>query len=218
VIFQFEEIFVKPLASLAGYFLLILGVMWLIYGIYEAKRRGSVKKRKVPDYDFDITKFLKILTYLGFLVGIFSIICGVGGLMYDIPPSGNFQGGEVSIFTSSLLIILGIFTLLKPMNDLPIASVLGLLAGTAIIAILVIAIPSEVYIVLDLVIDARLFFIILFIIIFALVALTAKFYIGGLMKISKVISWPPIAFIIAGFCFLQGFLVLVMGVSIGYLF
>jgi len=218
LIFQLKEVLLIPLGRMAGYFLLILGVIWLVYGVYEAKRRGSVKKRKVEDWDFDITKFLKALTYLGILVGVFCILSGVGGLMYNVPPSARFQSGEVSIFTSVALIILGILTFLKPMNDLPIASIVGILAASAITAILVMVLPAQVYEVLNIFIDAKIFFIILFIIIFAIVALTAKFYVGGLMKISKVISWPPIAFIVAGFCFLQGFLVLVIGVSIGYLF
>jgi len=51
-------------------------------------------------------------------------------------------------------------------------------------------------------------------VVFAIVALTVKFYIGSLMAISKAISWPPLAFIIAVFCLLQGFLLLVIGVSI----
>lgn len=218
MILQFKELFLIPLANMAGFFLLILGIIWLIYGVYEAKRRGSVKKRKIEDWDFDVTKFLKILTYLGFIVGILCIISGVGGLMYNVPPSVAFVSGEVSIFTSALLIILGILTLLKPMNDLPIASVIGLLAGSSVVAIIVMALPAAAYEVIGLFMNPTVFFAILFIIIFAIVALTAKFYIGGLMKISKVISWPPIAFIVTGFCFLQGFLVLVLGISIGYLF
>ncbi len=203
---------------MAGFFLLILGIMWVIFGVYEAKRRGSVKKRKVEDWDMKVTKFLKVITYLGIVLGIFCIISGVSGLMYNLPPSIAFISGEVSIFTSAILIIFGILTLLKPINDLPIASLVGLLAGSAVVAVLVMIMPAEAYVVIGLFMNPTIFFIILFIIIFAIIALTAKFYIGLLMKISKFVSWPPIAFIVAGFCFLQGFLVLVLGVSIGYLF
>ena len=212
------QTFLELLGVMAGFFVLILGIMWLIFGIYEAKRRGSVKKRKTEDWDMTVTKFLKVLTYLGLVIGIFGLLSGVSGLMYNIPPSVVFICGEVSIFTSALLIILGILTLLKPLNDLPIPSVIGLLAGSAVVLILVIALPGAAYTVIGLFMNPTLFFIILFIIIFAIVALTAKFYVGALMKISKFLSWPPIAFILAGFCFLQGFLVLVLGVSIGYLF
>ena len=203
---------------MAGFFILILGIMWLIFGIYEAKRRGSVKKRKIEDWDMKVTKFLKVLTYLGIVIGVLALLSGVGGLMENVPPSINFISGEVSIFTSALLIIFGILTLLKPINDLPIASVVGLLAGSAVTLVLVMVMPTGAYTIIGVFMNPTVFFIILFIIIFAIVALTAKFYIGVLMKISKFISWPPIAFIVAGFCFLQGFLVLVFGVSIGYLF
>ena len=222
MIFQFKEVFLIPLAGMAGFMVLILGVMWLIYGVYEAKRRGSVKERKVEDWDFKITKFLKVLTYLGIVVGVLSLLCGVSGLLYNIPPSGPFayniiQAGGVpgpSVFTSVFLIILGILTFLKPMNDIPIASVVGLLAGAAVVAIVAMAIPGDAYTLIGIWINPTLFFVILFIIVFAIVALTAKFYIGTLMAISKIISWPFLALVIAGFCFLQAILLLGPGVSI----
>lgn len=204
----------RPLAEFAGFFLLVLGVMWMVYAIYETKRRGSFKKRKVEDWDFDITKLLKVLTYLGIIVGIFSLISGVGGLILDQPPSAAWTGTGKSVFTSAFLIIFGILTLLKPLNDLPITSVVGILLASIVVIIVASAIPTEVKEVIDVFIDYRLLLIIVFIIVFAIVALTVKFYIGALMSISKAISWPPLAFIIAVFCLLQGFLILVIGVSI----
>jgi len=217
MIFQFKEGFLIPLAEIAGFFVLILGAMWLIYGVYEAKRRGSVKERKIEDWDFKITKLFKVLTYLGFVVGVLSILSGVAGLMYNVPPSLAFQSEEVSIFTSVFLIIMGVLTFLKPMNDIPIASIVGLMAGSAVVAIIVMALPGEAYVIIGILMNPTLFFVILFIIVFAIVALTAKFYIGTLMSISKIISWPVIAFAVGGFCLVQAFLLLVVGVSItGY--
>ncbi|MHA1669181.1 MAG: hypothetical protein ACTSV5_01250 [Promethearchaeota archaeon] len=214
---DFTEAFLRPLTEFAGFFILILGVIWMIYAFYESKRRGSFKERKVEDWNFKITKFLKILTYLGFVVGIFSILCGVGGLILDQPPSVAYAANTqdaASIFTSAFLIILGILTFLKPINDLPITSVLGLLAATFVVIFVSLAIPDKAVQLIAVFIDPKLFLIILFIIVFAIVALTVKFYIGSLMAISKAISWPPLAFIIAVFCLLQGFLLLVIGVSI----
>ncbi|MFW9772362.1 MAG: hypothetical protein ACFFBY_05720 [Promethearchaeota archaeon] len=219
---NFVDNFFKPLGAFAGFFLLILGLMWLIYAIYETKRRGSFEKRKVEEWEHaEPTKFLKILTYFGFVVGVFSLLCGISGLMYNIAPSVAYisgTGDQVSIFTSAFLIIFGILTFLKPINDMPIASVLGLLAGSAVVLILIFVMPEEAYIIIGLAMNPKLFFIILFIVIFAIVALTTKFYIGGLMKISKGVSWPPIAFVISAFCILQGFLLLVVGVSITGIF
>ena len=112
--FDFTEGFLRPLAEFAGFFTLVLGVMWLVYAIYEAQRRGSVKKRKVEDWNFDVTKFLKFFTYFGIIIGILSILSGVGGLVLDQAPSVayafNTQPGK-SIFVSVFLIIVGIFTL-----------------------------------------------------------------------------------------------------------
>ena len=84
---DFTENFIRPLSKWGGFFFLILGIMWIIYALYETKRRGSFKKRKVQEWDFDVTKFLKGLTYIGFLVGIFSMMSGIGRLILDEPPS-----------------------------------------------------------------------------------------------------------------------------------
>ena len=207
----------RPLAEFAGFLILILGVMWLVYAFYETKRRGSFKERKVEDWNFDITKFLKVLTYLGIIVGVFSLISGIGGLILDQPPSVayalNTQPSK-SLFTSVFLIIVGVLTLLKPLNDLPISSVLGILLASIVVVILALAIPEEAVEVIAVFINPKLLLVIVFIVVFAIVALTVKFYIGALMAISKAISWPPLAFILGAFCLLQGFLLLVIGVSI----
>ena len=215
--FDFTDVFLRPLAEFAGFFTLILGVMWLVYAIYEAQRRGSVKKRKVEDWNFDVTKFLKFLTYFGIVIGILSILSGVGGLILDQAPSvayaNNTQDAK-SLFVSIFLIIAGVLTLLKPLNDLPISSVVGILLASVIVIVVWFAIPVEIFEIIEVLIDPRLLFGIIFIVIFAIVALTVKFYIGTLMAISKAISWPVLAFIVAVFCLLQGFLLLVVGVSI----
>lgn len=207
----------RPLAQFAGFFLLILGVMWMVYAIYETRRRGSFKERKVEDWNFKITKFLKFLTYLGIVVGVFSLISGVGGLILDQPPSvayANTTQDAKSVFTSAFLIIFGVLTLLKPLNDLPISSVIGILLATVVVVVVALAIPDQVVEVIAVFINPKLLLVIIFIIVFAIVALTVKFYIGALMTISKAISWPPLAFVIAVFCLLQGFLIIVIGVSI----
>lgn len=217
---DFTENLLKPLGKLGGFMMLILGIMWIIYAIYETKRRKSFKKRKIESWDFDVTKFLKVLTYLGFIVGLLSIISGVAGLMFNTPPSVAYElNSELgrNMFTSIFLIIFGVLTFLKPANDLPIASLIGVLAATGIVIILVLAIPDQLVQVIAVFVNPKIVLVILFVIIFAIVALTAKFYMSGFMAVSKIISWPPLAVIFAIFCFIQGFLLLVVGTSIsGY--
>ncbi|MBA7658933.1 hypothetical protein ES703_66896 [subsurface metagenome] len=219
--FDFTKNILKPLSQWGGFFLFLLGIIWIIYALYETKRRGSFKKRKVETWDFDVTKFLKILTYFGFIVGIFSILSGVGALILDVPPSTAYalKNPTVgrSLFTAIILIVFGIFTFLKPINDLPIASVIGLMVASLIVAIIALAIPEKFVEAIAVFIDPKILLVIIFIIIFAIIALTAKFYMSGVMAISKALSWPPLAFIVAAFCLIQGFLLLVVGVSIsGY--
>lgn len=219
--FDFTKNILKPLSQWGGFFLFLLGIIWIIYALYETKRRGSFKKRKVETWDFDVTKFLKVLTYFGFIVGIFSILSGVGALILDVPPSTAYalKNPTVgrSLFTAIILIVFGIFTFLKPINDLPIASVIGLMVASLIVAIIALAIPEKFVEAIAVFIDPKILLVIIFIIIFAIIALTAKFYMSGVMAISKALSWPPLAFIVAAFCLIQGFLLLVIGVSIsGY--
>ena len=218
---DFTDDFLKPLAEFGGLFMLILGIIWAIYVAYETKRRGSFKTRKSEDWEFKITKFLKGLTYLGFLVGLFTILTGAAELMFDRPPTNRYEDvteNAVNIFTALMLIILGILTFVKPGNDLPLASLFGLVAASAVIIIITLVLPPEVEQVIGAFINFRLFLFIVFIIIFALIALIIKFYTSGFMAVSKALSWPPLAVIVAAFCFLQAFLLLVFGVSISGVF
>jgi len=214
---DYTVVLFTPMAKLGALFLLLLGVIWIIYGVYEGKRRGSYKERKVEDWDFKITRFLKVLTYLGFLVGAICLISGVAQLILDVPPSiayANTVADHRNIFTAVILIVLGLFTFLKPLNDLPIASIVGLAVATITVIFVALMIPQKVKDVIGVFVDYRIVLVILFIIIFAITALVVKFYIGGLMGLSKIISWPPIAIGIAIFCFIQGFLLLAFGVSL----
>ena len=58
---------------------------------------------------FHLEKIKLIYLYLGFFVGLLSIVSGVSGLMFDIPPSvayANFEDSR-NLFTSIILIVFG---------------------------------------------------------------------------------------------------------------
>ncbi|HUW89450.1 MAG TPA: hypothetical protein VMV43_02925 [Candidatus Nanopelagicaceae bacterium] len=138
------------------------------------------------------------------------------GLILNIPPS--FKYGEITPqadhFTCIFLIVVGIAMFFKPVNDLPLSSILGLIAGSATAFILALLVPDTVRVLIAGWINPKLLLIIIFIIVTALVAFTAKFFIGVLQAISKFISWPPVAFVIMVFGFVQGILLWGFGISI----
>lgn len=205
-------------AGYAGFFLLLLGIMWFINASYEANRRESWRQLTgVDDWDFDITKVLRVMTYLGFIVGILCIIAGAVGLILNVAPSIAYAattGDERNVFTSVYLIIFGFFAFMKPLNDLPISSMVGLFVATVITLAIAFLIPDSAVELIEKVVNPKYVLIAIFIIIFIVVAGTIKFYTAGLMAASKFISWAPIAFIVAIISFVQAFMVLVMGTSL----
>ena len=207
-----------PFASLAGFWLLLLGIMWFINASYEANRRQSWRQLTgVDDWNFDLTKILRLMTYYGFVVGALCIIAGSLGLILNVAPSIAYStqtANERNIFTSIFLIIFGFFAFMKPLNDLPISSMIGLVVATGITLIVVILVPDSAVAFIGNYVNPKIILIVIFIIIFCVVAITVKFYTAGLMMASKFISWAPIAFIVCVISFIQAFLLLVMGTSL----
>jgi len=219
MIFQIE--FFNWVAQSAGVMVFISAFIALTWLGYERKRRGSFTRRKPSEGEektkLNLSSFLKILSYLGIVVGILDIWAGAMGLILDIPPSFRFAAiteNGADHFTCIFLIVIGIAMLFKPVNDMPLASIIGILAGSAAALALVLFVPDSAVEIIAYWINPKLGLIIVFIVVTAIVALTAKFYIGILQAISKFLSWPPIAFLIMMFCFVQGILLWGFGMSI----
>ena len=205
----------------AGIFVLISGVIALTWVGFESKRRGSFFKRKSEEgITAVVSKFLRIslriISYSGVIVGILCIWAGAMGLILDIPPS--FKYGDITPhadhFTCIFLIVVGIAMFFKPVNDLPLSSILGLIAASATVFILALIVPDSAVKWIAGWINPKLLLIIIFIIITALVAIVAKFFLRVPQAISKFLSWPPVAFLIMIFGFVQGILLLGFGISV----
>lgn len=211
--------FLTWVSESAGIFVLISGVIAFTWLGFERKRRGSFFKRK-SESESTISKsfrvILRIISYSGVIVGILNVWAGAMGLILDIPPS--FKYGDITPhadhFTCIFLIVVGIAMFFKPINDLPLSSILGLMAGSATVFILALLIPDSAVEFIAVWINPKLLLIIIFIIITAIVAITVKFYIGALQAISKFLSWPPVAFVIMVFGVVQGILLWGFGISI----
>jgi cbb3-type cytochrome oxidase subunit 3 len=220
MIFQITSFF-DWVAQSAGVMVFISAFIALTWLGYERKRRGSFTRKKASEEGdnkkFALSKFLKVLSYLGIVVGILDVWAGAMGLILDIPPSFRYAAiteNGADHFTCIFLIVIGIAMLFKPVNDMPLASIMGLLAGSAAALALVLFVPDSAVKWIAYWINPKLGLIIVFIIVTAIVAVTAKFYIGILQTISKFLSWPPIAFIIMVFSFVQGILLWGLGMSI----
>lgn len=217
------KVFFDWLAESAAIMMVLSGAMAITWLGFERKRRGSFTKKKAEEEaEFNVTKFLRGMSYLGLILGIFVIWSGVMSLILDISPSfeyarlnpGTDGTGEANHFTSIFLIVIGLAMFFKPISDLPLSSMLGLLAGTATAIIIALLVPDWAVELIAGVISPKWILVIIFIVVAVIVGLTAKFYIGTLQKISKFMSWPPIAFIVMIFCFIQGFALWIWGVSI----
>ncbi|MHA1758763.1 MAG: hypothetical protein ACTSVV_18500 [Promethearchaeota archaeon] len=212
-------IFLKITAELGGFFILLLGFQWLIYTFYEIKRRKSFKKVKINDWDFKITKFLKGLTYLGFIIGTFSLLSGVGQIVLKICPFSLFStqlNNNVNYYISVFLLTTGIITLFKPINDLPIMGIILFLISSLILFTITSLIPDDLAQVLELIskFSSKTFFMIFFSVIFIFISVSIRFYISILMSLSRWLSWPPLTLILTIFCIFQGFLIFFFGISL----
>ncbi|MFX1504131.1 MAG: hypothetical protein ACFFDH_24435 [Promethearchaeota archaeon] len=209
--------FFNWVAESAAIMMVLSGVMAITWLGYERKRRGSFLKRKADEEQFDITKFLRGLSYIGLILGIFVVWSGAVSLILNIPPSFQYRDvteDAANHFTSIFLIVIGLTIFFKPISDLPLSSIIGLLAGTATIFIIALLIPDSAVDLIAGVINPKYILVVIFIIVTVIVGLMAKFSIGTLQKVSKFLSWPPIALIIMIFCFIQGFALWIWGVSI----
>lgn len=217
IIWSYLSTFFTWVSESAGIFVLISGVIALSWLGFERKRRGSFFKRK-SDSESTISKSLRvtlrIISYSGVIIGILDIWAGAMGLILDIPPSFKYAPGGADHFTCIFLIVVGIAMFFKPVNDLPLTSILSLIAASATVFILALLVPDSVRVLIAGWINPKLLLIIIFIIVTALVAFVAKFFIKIPQAISKFLSWPPVAFVIMVFGFVQGIMLWGFGISI----
>jgi hypothetical protein len=209
--------FFNWVAESAAIMMVLSGAMAITWLGFERKRRGSFTKRKAEVEEFDVTKFLRGLSYIGLVLGIFVIWSGAVSLIMDIPPSFKYRditADEANHFTSIFLIVIGLVMFFKPIADLPLSSIIGCIAGAATAIVIALIVPDSMVQLIGGFINPKWVLVIIFIIVAVVVGLTAKFYLGTLQKMSKFLSWPPIAFIIMIFCFVQGIALWGFGVSI----
>lgn len=210
----------------AGWMLVMVGFLAITWFGSDAKRRGGVVRRSKEEYTggLDPSTLLRALSYVGLVLGLLITVAAVVGLVQDVPPSAAYARETLGCdfyaetcrgnnnFTSLVLVVLGLVCFLKPVSDVPWAALVGLLAGTAAAVLLafVVPVPAAVtgwqywkYIVAA-----------VFVVVALLVAAAWKLATDLLVGLAKVLAWPPVALVVAAFCFVQGALLLGPGVSL----
>lgn len=203
----------------AAWLLIFAGFMALTWLGYERKRKKGFIRIKTEDWEeTDVSKFLRIISYFGILLGVIMIWAAVVGMLNDIAPSFAFRDNPdmpdgFDWTTSISLIVVGLVCFMKPINDLPWAGLIGLFAGIASAVVIVLTMPAE----WTANPDSKWFVLAFGVAIATIVGVAIKFWIGSIQTISKVLSYPPIALIVSVYCLLQGFMVLILGYGLGNL-
>jgi hypothetical protein len=218
----FKEVFtaiINWFPENAGWMLIMGGIMAITWMGYETKRKQAFFKKHFKKEDWEeveVSKFLKVLSYVGLLLGVILIWASAISAVNNLAPSRLYEaryGFHWDWLTTISCLVVGIVMFLKPINDLPWAGMIGLIAGVAIAVLLVVFVPKEWFV------NENIKWVIFGVgfVIATLVALAMKFWIGTLQSISRVLSYPPIALVVALYCFVQGGLILLWGFGLGNL-
>jgi hypothetical protein len=82
------DIFVNIFGDSAAWLLIFAGFMAFVWMLSEGFRRGGFLRPKNEEAIHDeISTVLRIIVYIGILLGIISVITGVVTIMMKLPPS-----------------------------------------------------------------------------------------------------------------------------------
>lgn len=210
----FLDAFVNLFADSGAIMLVICGLMALLWFFYEGVRRGWVKP-KGEEWERDkVSRTLKVMIGLGIILGVITLLTGIVTMVMNIRPSiayENNYGAQFDWLTSIALIVMGIAMFLKPLEDLPLAALIGLAAGAAAALLVALILPANFIEAANGYVNMKWILFGLFAIIATIVGVAIKFWLSSIEAISKFISWPPMALITAAFCLVQGFMVWIGG-------
>jgi len=208
------DTFVNWFADSGAIMLVICGLMALVWFFYEGVRRGWVKP-KGEEWERDkVSRTLKVIIGLGIILGVITLLTGIVTMVMNIRPSLAYEskhGSQFDWLTSIALIVMGIAMFLKPLEDLPLAALIGLAAGAASALLVALILPADFIEAANGYVNMKWILFGLFALVATIVGVAIKFWLSSIEAISKFISWPPMALITAAFCLVQGFMVWIAG-------
>ena len=203
---KFVEIFVDSAAIM----LVICGLMALMWFGYEGVRRGFIKPKNESWERDTVSRVLKGIILLGLILGIVVLTTGILTMVLNMPPSFKYRdlhGNNFDWLTSIALLVMGVAMFLKPLEDVPLASLIGMVAGAGVSFLLAMTIPQTLVDNLSPYVNMKWVLFGIFVVVATIVGIALKYWVGALETIAKVISWPPFALIAAAFCLTQGFMI-----------
>lgn len=208
--------FIRTVGDSGAIMLIFAGIMAFVWFLSEGYRRGGfLRPKKEEALHDELSTIFKIIVFLGIFIGLLVIATGIITIWLDIPPSENYAVNRphYDMLTSVSLILMGFAMFLKPFKDVPWAALLGIIGGCALGVYVCLAIPENWLIALELLgnWNSRYVYVVVFIVIASAFGVFIKFWFNGIEMVSRFISWPPIALIIAIYCLIQGFYVLIGG-------
>ncbi|NVM54190.1 MAG: hypothetical protein HWN66_10860 [Candidatus Helarchaeota archaeon] len=194
-VFYFLGEHISTLLLIGGFF----AGFYFIYRFFKGK----------PEEGEDQPTILKVMMYLGVIVGVIMIGGAINAWGFKELPQYDYE-----VFTIVLAIIVGIALLLRPIKDVPWAAIIGVIAGSIVVFICASYLEFVINAFADLIgINPYWILIILFVLILLLTYLAFKMiedlgkFLGGLL------SARPTSFIIMVVCAVEAILVF-MGYSL----
>lgn len=206
---------------------LLLPAAGIIYTwILEARSRKDLNKEEW-ERGVHVSRLVKVFSFVGMVYGFFLMI---GAVMMEITGSspslafrminGTPDGlGDpqdvVNHFTTIVYFVTGMVMFLKPLKDVPFASLISLAvaSGLTIWAFLTIPDSKVGTFIAGYVMELKWLFLIIFLVSLTITFAVTKVSLSLMTTLSKIISKPPFAFIYASFVLVQA-IVLLAGYSL----
>ncbi|MHA1311149.1 MAG: hypothetical protein ACTSQO_09480 [Candidatus Helarchaeota archaeon] len=196
-LFQFFATYSNITLLLAG----LSAGSWFFIRIFQGKREEDEKIR-----------WTEILaSILGVIVGIFATSAG-----FILWSNSIASSGAAHTSTIVLLIIVGLGLLLKPINDLPWAAIIGIIAGLIVISMISFQFNFVLNFFQGLGFNPTWVMIIIFVLILLFCYMAFKLIedIGKLM--GKVLGWGPLQLVVMFLCIFEAFLLTIPSPYPGY--
>ena len=109
--------------------------------VFLRRRAQGFIKPKNEAWERDkVSQFLKTIVVLGIVLGIIMVATSILTMVKDIPPSFQYRdhpgdrslGNHFDWLTSISLLVLGLAMFIKPLEDVPLATIIGLVAGAGV--------------------------------------------------------------------------------------